>query len=166
MYSRPCQMPEDCRAAVDAQQSARIACETSGGALGTAANAQKKVQAVNERVDGFETRLLGTEQRQQHQDAVLHRIDRRTKWQSIMQWALPALIAALGIYVGWVSQTQTARNDRAGYDGGRRAAHDEIRVQAETTEQIVIRTSNLVVKEFAAEFVLRANPPPIASAPR
>ncbi|MEN6535524.1 MAG: hypothetical protein ABFD89_17805 [Bryobacteraceae bacterium] len=166
MPARPCHMPEDCLAAVEAQKSARDACETAGGALGTAATAQRKAQVAIERVESFEERLARTETRQQHQDAVLHRIDRRTKWQSRLQWMLPVLVTAFGIYVGWVSQTQQARNDKAGYDGGRRGAHDEIRTQALTTEQIAIIAGKASAKEFAAEFTLRANPPPIASAHR
>jgi len=145
-----CIAPETCPIAHDAQREAHAAkaaaleaVENSGAAIGQLATLHQQVDA---------------------QGDILRRIDRRTRWQTILQWAVPVLVTAVGIYVGWAGATQQTRNDRAGYDGGQRAAVDELRRQSETTEQIAIRAGRAAAKQFAEEFTLRANPAPIASA--
>ena len=159
MLNFPCVLPGGCPRADHAGNAADEALRVADSAKAAALEAEQ--MAASARTGDTLTRqelvrLRGT----------IDEINQRTKWQHVAQWTVGVLVTAVGIYVGWVSQTQQARNDKAGYDGGARAAKDEIRKQAETTEQIVIRASKLGAKEFAAEFTLRANPPPIASSHR
>jgi hypothetical protein len=167
MPVRPCRMPEDCLAAVDAQQTAREALETAGGALGDAAAARQEAAHARQEVATERKRIAQI-------DASVHQlvkdvkaIERRTRWQPLLQWSVPALVMFFGVVWPWLSSRKSDANTAQVASIASSAAVTVLNSRLPSTEATWLNGHTQGVKDTVDEQLRRldAHPSPLNRAP-
>lgn len=154
MPGRPCSIPDDCDFAVAAASEAHEATEAVG-------RLAAEVSAQSETVK----RVEALEQKDEHRIKVLARIDRRTRWAPFLQWLVPVMLTALGVYMGWRQSAQEDRIVSAVLDRTKGYVDSQLREHLQTVSQTGLDIAMQAVRLRDNEIAAAKNPAPITSAP-